>query len=138
MLGAYRIVIGLLVLILWGMSSVSALVAVGIGGQIPSDVLAFVSDRGGRRDIYIIDLEHGISFNMTRDRAYDDSPAWTADGKLSFESYRYGGSSIILMDIPANHSRTLTNSAGNYNPTWSANGQLAYITTRNANLEIML
>jgi Tol biopolymer transport system component len=138
MLGGYRIVIGMLVLTLWGLWSVGLWAAASIGQQTNSDVLAFVSDRDGRRDIYIIDVVHRISLNLTRDRAYNDNPAWSSDGQLSFESYRSGGGAIVLMDTLTSHSRSLTNSIGNYNPAWSTDGQLAYITTSNANLEIML
>lgn len=138
MLGAYRIVIGVLAFAMWGMWSAVAWTAMSIGWYTESDVLAFVSDRDGRRDIYIIDLVHSISLNMTHDRAYNDLPAWSPDGQLTFENYRYGGPTITLMDTLTNDSYTIIRSSGTYHPSWSSDGQLAYVATRGGNLEVMI
>jgi Tol biopolymer transport system component len=102
------------------------------------DVLAFASDRHGRRDIFIIDVTHGISLNLTQDRLFDDAPAWSPDGRLAFESYRRTNAGIFVIDTVTRELTQVTPANGAFMPTWSPDGRLAYVTTRSGNLEIIL
>ncbi|MFN8371966.1 MAG: hypothetical protein U0694_03700 [Anaerolineae bacterium] len=138
MLGSYRLGIWLTALMLWGTGSLAALLAVLHGQQTHGEILAFASDREGQRDIYLMDVAHGITLNLTQDRMFDDAPAWSADGRLAFESYRSRGAAIMVMNTVTYDIEQVTNSAGNYSPAWSPDGQLAYVTTRSANLDVML
>jgi len=54
---------------------------------------------GGYRDIYVYDLETGTHEQITADRAMDNSPEWSADGRwLLFSSDRSGVYNIHAYD----------------------------------------
>ena len=46
--------------------------------------IAFVSDRGGTSDIWVIDAAGGAPRQVENWPGYEGSPAWSADGKLLY------------------------------------------------------
>ena len=54
-------------------------------------LVAFVSDRAGHRDIWVVDVQGGEPLQLTNDDAADGVPAWFPDGSaVAFESDRSG------------------------------------------------
>lgn len=86
--------------------------------------------RGGYRDIQLIDVESGRVTAVTRDRAQDTGPAWSPDGRtLYFSSDRTGIANIYAHDLTTGRLRQVTNVvAGAYQPAISPDGaHLVYV-----------
>jgi hypothetical protein len=68
---------------------------------------------GGLRDILIVDRRTGAVEEVTRDRALDGSPAWSADGRyLYFDSDRTGVFNIHAWDTAERRLWQVTNVLG--------------------------
>ena len=86
--------------------------------------------RGGYRDIHLVDVETGRVTPLMRDRAQDGSPTWSADGRtLYFSSDRTGIANIYAHDVASGTLRQVTNVvAGAYQPAISRDGHhLVYV-----------
>jgi TolB protein len=98
--------------------------------------IAYVSYRELNPDIYITDLAHDLTYNLTRSSAYDVTPAWSPDGKwIAFASDRDGRRNIYVTDVTGKTVRRLTTEGdGIYSrPQWSPNGdKLIFITLNEA------
>jgi Tol biopolymer transport system component len=90
-------------------------------------LIAFVSDRDGNSEIYIMNADgsHQTRLTKTLERVNDDFPAWSPDGrKIAFVSDRDGNAEIYVMDVDGSHLTRLTdNQAGDFYPEWSPDGQ---------------
>ena len=86
--------------------------------------------RGGYRDVRIVDTRDGSFFDVTHDRALDQDPSYSADGKtLYFTSDRTGVMNVYAYDIATGGLLQVTNVInGAYYPEVSPDGKtLAYI-----------
>ena len=133
--------------------------------------IAFTSARHGKDDIYVINvdtdaqgrvrketviveppnaeaqvqdvaatLDNGAQ-RLTVNSAHDDSPTWSADGKLiAFMSRGEGNREIYIMGADGSHQRNLTNNpAQDRDPAFSPNGKkIAFRSNRDGNYEIYL
>jgi TolB protein len=88
------------------------------------DEIAYVSYHNLNADIFVIDLNHDLRYNLTDDEAYDVSPAWSPDGEwIAFASDRDGRRNIYLMDRFGRGVRRLTETGGVFTePRWSQDG----------------
>jgi Tol biopolymer transport system component len=89
-----------------------------------------VWQRGGYRDVRIVDTRDGSFVDVTHDRAIDGDPAYSADGHwLYFHSDRTGVSNIYAYEIATGALRQVTNVInGAYQPEPSPDGKsLAYV-----------
>jgi Tol biopolymer transport system component len=102
--------------------------------------IAFVSDRDGDYDIYVMNADGtGPRTQLTDDPADDDSPEWSPGSKrIAFTSARVEGSSgdVYRMRADGSHQTRLTkNPAGDADPTWSPDGtKIAFTSFRNPDL----
>jgi Tol biopolymer transport system component len=89
--------------------------ATGDSGQI-----AFVSDRDGNNEIYVMATDGTNAVRLTNDPADDRSPAWSPDGaKIAFE--RAGD--IYVMTADGDQPTSLTQSpTSDGSPKWSPDG----------------
>ena len=94
--------------------------------------IAFVSDRDGNWEIYVIDADGGNQQRLTNDPDNDLNPSWSPDGKrIAFASSRDGNflgnipaDEIYVMDADGNNQKNLTNNLGNdISPSWSPDGK---------------
>jgi len=105
--------------------------------------LAFVSNRDGNNELYLVDFAGGIGLEtrLTFDGADDHRPALAPDGRtLAFVSDRGGNDEIYLMQIGEPGLQRLTqNRAEDGDPAWSPDGQwIAFRSQRDGNNDLYL
>src|SRR4051812_49490285 len=104
-MGAAKIVVGLILLFVLLVGSAMVAGATFLRG----DEIAFASYRDLNPDIFLVDVDHGLTRNLTDNRAYDVMPAWSPDGDwIAFASDRDGKRHIYVMDALGEHLRRLT------------------------------
>src|SRR5262249_24221951 len=89
-----------------------------------------VWQKGGYRDVRLVDVRDGSFISITHDRATDGGPSFSPDGKrLFFHSDRTGVMNVYAYDIATKELRQVTNVInGAYQPEVSPDGKtLAYI-----------
>jgi Tol biopolymer transport system component len=103
--------------------------------------IAFVSDRDGNPDIWVMDSDGSNQVNLTSHDAKDHSPAWSPDGEwIAFASVRdslYWELYLIRPDGSDLQRLTWWEDASDLSPTWSPDGtRLAFASKRDGNWEI--
>jgi WD40-like Beta Propeller Repeat len=95
--------------------------------------------RGGYRDVRIVDTVDGSYVDVTRDRAIDGDPVFSPDGRwLYFHSDRSGVTNIYAHEITTGRLKQVTNVVnGAYQPEPSADGKwLAYVGYTHAGYDV--
>jgi TolB protein len=96
-------------------------------GQPASEMpkLLCVSSRTGNAEIFLMNADGSNAVNLTRSKAENTFPAWSADGKrIAFTSDRDGRLQIYVMDADGNNVRRLTdNQSTDRAPAWSPDGK---------------
>lgn len=85
--------------------------------------IAFVSERDGNREIYIMNSDGaGTQDNLSRSATVDSYPAWSPDGsKIIFESHRDGNYELYQMNPDGSMQTRFTMNPGNDEaPAWSS------------------
>ena len=94
--------------------------------------IAFMSDRDGNREIYVMEADGGNPQNLTKNPNNDASPSWSPDGKrIAFVSDRdkkvknfRPTFEIYVMDADGGNPQNLTNNGSHdQNPSWSPDGK---------------
>jgi Tol biopolymer transport system component len=111
-------------------------------------VIAFVSDRDGNKEIYVMNADGTDQRRLTKQRFVDNQPAWSPDGtKIAFTSTRKGSEDIYVMDADGSAPRRLTTSQVNdFFPTWSpalpagdtSSMQIAFLSDSGRDTEIYI
>ena len=85
-----------------------------------SKSIAFVSDRDGNPESYVMRADGEKPRRLTFNDAVDESPVWSPDGKrIGFVSSVYGQGEILVMDADGSNQRRLTNNAvADHSPDW--------------------
>ena len=103
--------------------------------------IAFVSQRDGNPEIYVMDADGGNQQNLTNHPDGDANPAWAPDGKrIAFMSDRDGhvdihdfpNYEIYVMDADGGNQLNLTNDPhDDRSPSWSPDGKrIVFSSTR--------
>ena len=101
--------------------------------------IAFVSDRDGDFEIYLMNTDGNNIVKLTDNTSNDWEPSWSPDGsKILFRSYRDGYSSIYIMDSDGKNVIKLTdNTYWDGGPIWSPDGsKVAFYSERNKKYDI--
>ncbi len=103
--------------------------------------LAFVSQRDGNPEIYVMNADGTGATRITNDPQADGRPSFTPDGQaLVFQSSRTGGKQQIwTVNVDGTGLTQLTRDSVNSSPAASPDGQtIAYVSTRNKDSDIWL
>ena len=86
----------------------------------PLAQIAFVSERDGNREIYVMDADGENPRNLTNHPSSDRDPSWSPDGKyIAFVSKRDGNREIYVINADGENLQRLTNSPRNdIQPAW--------------------
>ena len=88
------------------------------------DKIAFVSNRSGSPQIYILDIGSGRVERLTYEGRYNTSPSWSSRNQIAFTSMKEGRFDICTMDAVGGRLRRLTENGGNNeDPCWSPDGR---------------
>jgi serine/threonine protein kinase len=134
---ALRILAAVVILVILGI--VIGFVFRPLTGALDSR-LAFVSDRDGNLEIYVMD-EAGEVAQLTRNSASDTDPSWSPNkARIAFASDRDGNWEIYWASTDgAELTRVTYNSASDTQPAWSPNGDyIAFTSNRDGKREIYL
>jgi hypothetical protein len=97
--------------------------------------------RGGYRDVRIVDTADGALVDVTHDRAIDGDPAYSADGRwLFFHSDRTGVSNVYAYEVATGRLKQVTNVVnGAFQPEPSPDGKwLAYVGYTHAGYDLFV
>jgi hypothetical protein len=106
----------------------------------PAPKIAFVSNRDGNKEIYLMNPDGSSQQRITNNPAIDDDPAWSPDGtKLVFASNRDGKFNLYSMNRDGSGLTQLTGESDHdhANPAWSPDGQhIAFASNQSGNWDI--
>lgn len=112
--------------------------AVGLQGLPPGTRIAFLSQRDGNFEIYVMNAQ-GEQTRLTVTPGFEGGPSWSPEGtRLAFASDRDGNFEIYEMDADGQNPNRLTNdAASDESPSWSPDGtRLSFLSDRDGNLEV--
>ena len=98
-------------------------------------------ERSGDYELFVLDLDGSVVYQLTDNDSTDDEPAWSPEGaQIAFRSDRTGDVELFVMGSDGSGVRQLTDSPGeDWNPTWSPDGgSLAFASNRNGNWDIFV
>jgi Tol biopolymer transport system component len=101
--------------------------------SIPEGRIAFVSDRDGNLEIYVMNADGSGITNLTNHPGEDRDPAWSPDGtRIAFSSDRGGNEDIWVMNADGSGLVNLTNDPNaDRTPAWSPDGtRIAFSSDR--------
>jgi TolB protein len=93
--------------------------------------IAFVTDRDGNQEIYVMDASGLNEVNLSHNQADDYAPEWSPDGsKIAFVSIRSGKPEIYIMSTISNEVDRVSNTEGALSVTWLSDGNRIAFTVR--------
>lgn len=104
-----------------------------------SKKVCYILAIGGRREIYICDVNSGQIFNLKISVVAGQTPAWSPDSdKIALVSEQDGNKEIYVVNADGTNRQRITNDpAEDICPQWSADGsKLTYFTRKNGFLVV--
>jgi len=100
--------------------------------------IAFVSDRDGNLELYMMDYDGANQTRLTFNKWEDKSPSWSPDGKMiAHTSYINYSAGLYISQIYEGRRIAVSTRGGNFSPCWSPDGKkLAFMSTMDGNAEI--
>ena len=115
------------------------LMTLGFGRGIFSTQIAFVSNRGGAKEIYVMDYDGSNQRAVTANGSISIAPNWSpVDDRIAYTVWRPGPQIAITSAIGTRHSFTQAGPLNNI-PSWSADGKkMVYSSNRDGDNEIYI
>ena len=101
-------------------------------------MLAFVSERDGNSEIYVMNMDGTDLLRLTNDAGRDKDPAWSPDGqRIAFASDRAGSLDIYVMNADGSNPVRRTDTGSSDAPAWSPDGsKIAFASQRDGQFGI--
>ncbi len=127
----------------WLAHAVSDALVAGFTGEkgIAQTRIAFVSDRSGKKELYLMDYDGENVRQITHDRSIALAPRWSPDGKLiTFVSYRDGAPAIhSWVPVSGRRWKMVVLPGTTMSPAWSpTGGRLALSSSQTGDFDIYL
>ncbi len=109
--------------------------------DLAQGTIAFVSDRDGNNEIYLMNADGANPENLSNHPADDRHPSWSPDGSMiAFASQRESDRfDIYLIDRETRATARLTDQGSNTLPAWSPDGgRIAFVSDRFGDKNIMV
>lgn len=123
-----------------GVISLSLLLIVA-RADASNTIIAFTSDRNGNWDIYLMDIEHNLLYNLTRQGSDALGPVWSSlNGQLAFytDTNNDGADEIFTVNIDGTELQPVVIGQGNYwRPQWSPDGTQLVLIRNYGNIRIV-
>jgi len=93
--------------------------------------IAFISDRDGNKELYMMDYDGFNPIRLTFNETVDYMPGWTADGKkIAYTSFRGDMATLWLYSIYEGTRNMVFNEGTTFSPVFSPNGRkMAFCST---------
>jgi TolB protein len=103
--------------------------------------VAYLSNRDGHTDIYLMSAEGSNVQELTSDTAEEEGPQWSPDGsRIAYASNFAGSNDIWVVDASGANKTNLTpnsSRSSQANPSWSPDGkQIAYESNERGNWDL--
>lgn len=93
--------------------------------------IAFVSNRSGSPQVYVMGADGGGQRRLTMMGAYNSTPDFGPDDTIVFAGLDGGTSDIFTVDLSGNVRRLTQDQGWNKDPTWSPDGRwVAFVSSR--------
>jgi TolB protein len=111
-----------------------------LSGEKPifSSRIAFISDRDGNDELYMMDYDGQNQTRLTFNKVRDYMPAWSPDGKrIAYTSYKNLTAGLYILDLEAGKVTPVSTRETNFSPSFSPDGKkLSFCSTMDGNSEI--
>lgn len=102
-------------------------------------MLAFVSNRTGAPQIYVMSRDGSGARRVTMAGAYNSTPDFGPDNRIVFAGMDEGSSDVFVTDLEGNMQRITQDQGNNKDPVFSLDGRyIAFISDRNGGWQIFL
>lgn len=100
--------------------------------------VAFLSNRDGNDELYLMDYDGAGQTRLTFNAVTDYSPALSPDGRMiAYTSYQNLAAGLYILQVYEGRRIPVSLKGGNFSPAWSVDGRkLAFSSSMNGNQEI--
>ena len=100
--------------------------------------IAFVSNRDGNDEIYMMDYDGAVPTRITFNRSKEYMPGWSPDQRrIVYTTYKRANPDLVILSLYEGKSTTVAARGTNFSGTFSPDGKkLAFCSTMDGNAEI--